>query len=223
MSDTTEVAPTLTAPATVAERPRLAASDPASAGDARQPVSVARAVPARDRPDPPVRQLRAGRRRPHQPVALLQRARRRLLLRLRVSGQFAFSQAAFAAVGGYISSWATRRRRSAPVVWVGSASPASSWRASSPRVRTLLSARPRVLPRDRDPRAVGDHPRDHPPVERIHRRGRRHHGVADRPLDRPLTSVRDRRSRPQREPLLGVVRCARAGDAGRDLAGPRGR
>ena len=124
-----------------------------------------------------------------------------------VSGQFAFSQAAFAAVGGYTSAWATREEVfGTDTFWVGliagvvvacviAAVFAFFMRRASEFYLAIATLG-----------LVGDHPRGPPPLDRLHRLGRRHHGR--HPADHHLR-VRDRRA--ERVPhLLGVVGRGRA-------------
>ena len=134
-----------------------------------------------------------------------------------VSGQFAFSQAAFAAVGGYTSAWATREAGARHRHVLGR-SPDRDRRGVCDRLRVRVphATRVGVLPRHRHARASADHARSAPALDRLHRVGRRHH----RGHPRPITIFGFEISSQSRVPdLLGVARRGRDRDGDRHLAG----
>ena len=135
-----------------------------------------------------------------------------------VSGQFAFSQAAFAAVGGYTSAWATREEVfGTDTFWVGLVVGDRRDVRDRVRVRVPHASRLGVLPRDRDAGLEGDRPRSPPAVDQFTgSAGDTTAGI------RPITIFGfEIAAQSGYRDLLGVVRRGRVGDAARDLRGAR--
>ena len=86
-----------------------------------------------------------------------------------VSGQFAFSQAAFAAVGGYTSAWATREEVfGTDTFWVGLITAVVVACVIALLFAYFMRRASEFYLADRDARALRDHPRGPPALDRVH-------------------------------------------------------
>ena len=100
-----------------------------------------------------------------------------------VSGQFAFSQGAFAAVGGYTSAWATRiGLMGIDSFWWGLVVAVVITGALAFAFSLLDAAGLALLLRHRHAGPERDRARRTAPVDRVHRLERRHHGRHPRPV-----------------------------------------